>query len=446
MPTIFITSFHVLISRNILATGFLSLLSQRCRIVILVPDFKKEYFLREFGGQNIVVEGVSAELARSDIFLRQLALALTNTNDLYIKKRVQLFEEGIFLRFLIYIAPAFLLRGSRIAVLLLRTANYLFLHSKTFDPLLSKYNPDLVFSTDVQNELDVRLLSEAKNCGIKTLGMVRSWDNLTSKGILRILPDHFVVNNEVVKDHLIKYNFVNPDKISTVGIPHYDKYVSFEPILRDDFFRKFDFDKNKKLILFAPIGDRYVRQNNTDKYALEALSELDANILVRLPPMDSVNLDGFKSRGAKVFLQKTGTSSWKGGAKLNEISKEDDKELVLALRHADVVVTFQSTISVDAAVFGKPSVIVRFDSLERSGVYWDSVRRYYDYDYYAEYAKTGELKFADNSKELKKMAMDYLKNPSLNKEGVRRIVKTQAYLADGQSAKRLADVIMKHVT
>ena len=63
MRTLFITSFHAHISRNILATPVLSILKSRqdLRLVILVPDYKVSYFEENFGppasGGNVLIEG-----------------------------------------------------------------------------------------------------------------------------------------------------------------------------------------------------------------------------------------------------------------------------------------------------------------------------------------------------------------------------------------------------
>ena len=63
LQTIFITSFHGLVSR-VLACGLLEkLTADKLRVVLFVPDFKKDYFVATFGFlPNLVIEGVSREL------------------------------------------------------------------------------------------------------------------------------------------------------------------------------------------------------------------------------------------------------------------------------------------------------------------------------------------------------------------------------------------------
>ena len=455
MPkTVFITSFHTLISRNILQTGLLEMLNKNeIRAVLLVPEAKKGYFLKEFAGGNILIEGVNTALTKKDSFFRQLALASSGAKDLYIKRRAKFYEDKNFFSFAAGSFLTFLLARKKIILKSIRYSDTAFGKSANLDQLLTKYKPDLVFSTDAQNEIDVRLLQLARKRGVKTLGMVRSWDNLTSKGVLRMLPDTLAVNNEVIKEEAIRYNFMDPAAISVVGIPHYDKYLIQPEISKEEFFsalggsasggQKLGFDPQKKLILFAPIGDRYIRNNETDKYVLEILSGLDANILVRIPPMDTVNFGGFKSKKAMVAFDDPGTSSWKGGKKLNEVGREDDDRLIASLSYSDVLVTGQSTVTIDAALFHKPAIIIGFE--EKPKPYWESILRYYDYEYYKKFKETCALKFAKSPEELLEAAEKYLENPALGKETTEKIIKNYIYFVDGKSTERLSALISKLV-
>ena len=60
MKTVFVTSFHPHISRNILSTDALATVQSApdTRVVLVVPDYKKEYFASRFGGEHVIIEGV----------------------------------------------------------------------------------------------------------------------------------------------------------------------------------------------------------------------------------------------------------------------------------------------------------------------------------------------------------------------------------------------------
>lgn len=449
MKTIFITSFHPLISRNILMGGILSKLAEAHRIVLLVPAYKASYFKEHFKRSNVAVEGVPTALTVHDIFFRKMMLASTPTRDLFIKKRAEFFKDRKLFSYLATVIPAILFGRSKQYIKLLRAFDSSTADTTRFTALFDRYKPALVCSTDVQNELDIAFLRGARKRGIRTAAMVRSWDNLTSKGILRFIPDRLLVHNEIIKEEAVRLSFVNPTIISVIGIPHYDRYKQAYDALRVEtsraqrmrtaFCAAWKLDPKKKLILFAPFGDRYIRDNQTDILILETLSEFDANILVRLPPTDTVNFNGFKTRKARVQFYESGIGSWEGGKKINEISPADENELVQSLSSVDLVVTGQSTISVDAAAFGKPAVIAAFDHEPRA--YYDSVLRYFDYEYYRKLRERSLLCMARNPEELKEAVGRYLVNPAADADVRSRIMKDQLYAFDGKASQRFTELI-----
>ena len=444
MRTVFISSFHSVVARNILMTPVLNLLQKNSRIVILVPAFKKEYFVKAFASNQIEVAGIKYKLVKSDLFFRYWALVASKTRGLYIKHRSKFYQDKNFFSFLMSVLPRYLGATTRIGFWLLRFFNRLFFAKRrgVFSDLFDQKNPDLVFATDIQNELDVRLLEEAKQRGIKTIGMIRSWDNLSTKGAIRVVPDILVVNNEIIKDEAISWNFINKNKIKAVGIPHHDRYQKKPPISRAEFLKNFGFENpNRKLILFAPIGNRYIRRNTLDQKVLENLSQFDANVLVRLPPGDRVDLKEIKNSKAQIVFDKTGVNFEGEDTKSNEIGEQDDISLWYSVYFTDVVVTGQSTIALDAAVCGKGSVIIDFDAESRP--YWDSVSRYYDYEYYQNIIKAGGVTMAKSLPDLISSVKKYLADSSYNAAPRRQMILGQEYKIDGRSSERLAVVLLE---
>jgi len=446
MKNIFITSFHSIISRNILMAGVAKDLSSSVRVVLFVPEAKKKYFVEEFSGDNIVIEGVDTTLTRQDIFFRKLILAFSNTRGLYIKKRAELFKNKNYLSFLFYITPAFLFRNTKFLIKIVNFIDMMAYKKLRFQKFFKLYNPDVIFSTDLQNELDVRMIQEAKKLGVKSTGMIRSWDNITSKGLLRALPDKFAVHNEIIKKELIKYVHVSPEIIDIVGAPHHDSYVMKKTTQnRSEFFEMYDLDLNKKIILFSPIGNRYIRDNKLDALVLETLSEIDANIFVRMPPADTAELKIPANAKANIIFDHTGTHSWADGKspvslKSNEVSRADEEKLINTLAYADVVITGQSTMVIDASIFDVPSIVICFDQEKRN--YYDSVKRYYDYEYYQPILKSEGVRFAKNADELKLLAKEYLKNPEKDSDGRKKIKEDQVLFLDGESTKRLVNSVL----
>ena len=348
MRTIFVTSFHVLISRNILATDcFRRLLDDPDnRIVLFVPDYKQAYFAAAFGGARTTVVGVSIAFGRFDRIMRQFALLALDSRSMAIKRHWELLPERRYGLFALKTVCAFLLGGNALATRLLRWIDVRFGPVQRFEKHFERQRPDLLFVTDVMNELDGECMRLAKRMGIFTIGMVRSWDNLTAKGLLRSLPDQLIVHNDLLRDEAASYHRVPTERIAVTGIPHYDAYRAYRPVARAEFMRSLGLDPRGRLALVAPTGDRYIRRNVTDRTVLEALvsgrasGALPPNLqaLVRLPPTDVVNLEGFIPP-SWMKIERPGVSFRPGAVKEAELSPDDDKRLFDSLSSADVLIT-----------------------------------------------------------------------------------------------------------
>src|SRR3989344_700541 len=437
--TIFITSFHPLISRNILSTKLIAKLTDKnVRVIVLGPSKKKVFFERELAGSGAVFEGVDAVLDRRDNFLRYLALSAVNTNSLRIKRMTEMKGSGSRL--------AGVVGNGSFGYKLARFANGLLTPKNTFTALFEKYQPDLVFSADIQNEYDVRLTAEAMSKGIRALGMVRSWDNLGCKGTFRIIPEKILFNNELLRREAVKKHGVPEDKTEVIGIPHYDAYVSGARSPRDEFFKNLGLDPKKKTLLFTPNGDRYLKNNTVDRDVLDIINKnlsAEWQILVRLPPMDKVSYLDETIPNKRVVVDRPQTEY--ATLKNNEISKEADGHLADSLYWSDLVVSGPSTICIDAALFDKPIILAGFDGYE-DRPYKEGVLRFYDYDHWKPVLNSGGVPLAKNVSEFQNLLIKYAENPGLNREARGKMLLEQCQFTDGQSTERLFNLINNLLT
>lgn len=449
MQTIFITSFHPYISRNILQTDVLRILADSGdrRIVILVHEYKVRYYEAEFGRPNVIVEGVATGGGAGDargLVFKRIARAMLNTRSAQIQKRWKLASDGDIFYFLASYGVALLgtLPLTRRAARFLdaRCAPY-----AKFKPLFETHRPSLLVSTDVQNENDVRFLQAAQHFGVPTIAMVRSWDNLTShQGIVRIIPDLFLVPTEIVRREAIRYHDVPPSRITIVGIPHRDRYVHFSPReSREEFLLRLGLDPAKKLILFSPFADRYSGQTGINECVLEVLcSSVDANVIVRFVPADAVTLRAFKPSPRMVF-DRPGVVFNATTTGDRDISPQDEERLIYELFYSDLVISLASTIVIDAAFFEKPVICVAFSPQPVS--YWHGVEKFYDYDHFANVVRTGGLRLARSLEELRQWIRIYLDDPTRDRAERRKIVSEQCGQIDGQASQRLALLILQHL-
>ncbi len=447
MKTVFITCFFNLVVRNVLATAFFRVLKARkdLRLVLLVPEGKRDFFQKEFGGGNVVLEEVPfRKLSRINLFFHVWSWHLLSTRSKKIHKLVQLGKSCNYFQYFITSLIAWSGKFS-LARRLFRWLDYRLVPGGGVNDLFEKYDPVAVFASDIQDlraqeYSDTYFIREARRRGVFSVGMSRSWDSMSTKGLLRTLPDLLVVQSENIKDQAVQYHNVPADIIRVVGTPHYDFYLTGQRRPRADFFRAFGLDPAKKLVLVALSSDIWTGDSNNNPYLLEAFAGLDSQVIARFPIFGGVNLGDFKLPTNVVLDAPRHT------AKLEEafLSREDDEHLADLLYHSDVVVTGPSSIVLDAAIFGKPVVLVGFDG-EKTKPLWASLRRYYEYEHQQAVICSGELKIAKNREELVGLIRHYLANPQDGQGGRQRVAEGVCYKLDGKSGERLAEVILENL-
>ena len=442
MPTIFVTSFHPLISRNIIATEFLShLTAMGNEVVVLVPDYKRSFFEETYRRPGVRFEGVATGPgARSGWvkIAKRIAEALPDTRRAAIGRRRTLAgKRKSALVYWFFYAPLGLVGKSRRAVRWFRWLDFRLAPAGRFYPLLDRYRPALVFSTDIQNEHDVALMQDARRRGYPILGMVRSWDNLTTRA-LRFAPPHIIVHNEIIKAEAARYHGIAPDAVSVVGIPHYDRYLRGPTMGRSEFFGNIGVGLNTKLVLYFPICDYRLERNIVDPYVIGLLDKTEGiTTLVRFPPAASVDLGDFV-KPPRVVYDRPGHEFQSGRVDDRELAPEDDERLVNALAWCDVAVCGPSTAIIDAALFQKPVLLIDFyprDLPEEGRIYE------YGAEHIANILATGGARRVRSEPELVAALRQCREHPETDAAGRERIVREQCWRTDAKSCERLARIV-----
>lgn len=459
MKKIFLTAGEDIIARNILQTDFWRVFTEENKdnaIVLLVRKDKEAHFADVFAGHNVQVIGFEhLPFSRTEKILFSLARsAIKNHTNLWSKMRsYERGDSGLFVTYLKRLYT-FIFGGSDGYKKLLRFLILKTKSDKATSKLFDEYKPDVVVALSMTNfEFDVPIAKEAKRRGVKIIGMVRSWDNFSSHGLLRVVPDVLFLQNKFLKKMAFKYQAIDEKMIfdTSVGLPHYDAYKNFDEYLipKEEFFKMYNLDVSKKLIVYGAMGDFLFPHEPElvdvfEEIIGEGLVSEPAQVFFRIHPKFPNALD--KVKNAKHVLADLSPSYLDEGG---EDKKLDSKSIFInTLVYADVVISGASTIAIDATVLNKPIICIGFDGTTRESDtgYWPSVKRFYDtYTHFEALMDTGAIKLARTKEELAEQINEYIATPVVDVEKRKKVLDMFVEPFDGHAGERVAKQISKEI-
>lgn len=448
MRTILIPIFQAVEAKNILRTEVIkALLADPDVRVVCLSRFPERaaYYQKEIAHERIIYDSfagvISGPVEKIFSFLK---FHLIRTRTTKLRKELRRRDSA---NHLLYFATLFFdyLIARRSVRQFLRFFDQRFVGDCGFGAVLEKHNPDVVFLANLFDDGEIALLREAKRKNIPTVGFINSWDKLTARCSIRLLPDRMAVFNDIVKNEAGRYADMPGERIAVCGIPQYDQYVFYRPSGRDAFFKKAGLDPAKRLILYAPMGAAFSR-SDWDMidflHLLFSQNEIGekAQLLVRFQPNDYADEREIKKRPWLLYdLPGIRYGAERGGDW--DLDFKDLKHLADTLAYLSVLVGYASSMSIDAAVFGKPIININFE-LGR-GPMAKSPTQFYKTEHYQKAMQSGGIRLVHTKGELLRWLNAYLADPVLDKEGRERLVREQCFWLDGKAGERIAKVILR---
>lgn len=446
MKTILIPIFDTVVTKNILRTDVFRRLRDvpGLRIVLIPPKGKEESYTKEFGGNGVFVESSTLwHEAGWGTFFTGLFLHSIPTNFMRIRQIDWFWNTGKYMHYVGASVLRFLGHFSLWRKLLMILGNFEPI-SEDIRSLYEKWKPDVVFATTMIPSLEVSLMRLAHRDKKKVVGMVKSWDNLTSKAFLRVFPDWLIVPNIIGVEEAVRVYDFPKERIVPTGIPQYDSYVHSDFLEnKERFFKDLGLDPKKRTILYAPAGDW---MNAHDK---EILADIlgwihegkipNTQVLLRLHPAYESRTEELVG-DPNLVVERPGMRF--GGAKTYEFFDADVRHLASSIAYTDITINTASTMSIEAAVYDKPVILIGYDGKQQPA-YKQSVMRYYDREHYVPIVRSGGAWLVESPKEMLEAIEMYLKTPELHREGRKRIVDEECYRMDGQASSRITEVLLK---
>lgn len=454
MKTIFIVVTRGFIVRNILRSGVLKGLKEvGYKIVILFPERGPipQYLLDEFVADAVTVLSVKEKYPKGYSFFARITSLLTYSGSTWMYAKVgnkQKMERGFIWK---YLEAVFYYPLSKISTLkrFVRFLELKLFKAHFVQSIFDTYTPDLVFSTSIVSTFDIFFMQEASRRGIKTVSMPKGWDNI-SKLLYRFIPDAFLVQNERMRDDLVRYQDFPSKRINVVGFPQFDWYRN-NTILqtRAEFMESIGFLESDRLIFFGSEGI-WVPEDH--KIAASLVDSIDSGefeesvkLLVRPHFSDVKNrrFDFLKGHN-NVSVDSTFTFSdffmdnW-------DPSLDEIKYFTNLIYHCDVLVTTASTLTLDAAAYDKPIINLMYGGLFDAHTGKDITHTLYNTNHSKWIVETDGATFVQNREELINAIKKNLNDPGYKAESRLEMLRRLCYRVDGKVSERIVDVICQQL-
>ena len=236
----------------------------------------------------------------------------------------------------------------------LRLSERLMPISQASQDFIAQQNPDVILITSMTawRLPQIDHLRAARALGKRTGVCVFSWDHLSSKALLRQVPDRVLLWNETQKQEAVRWHGMPADRITVTGAQCYDQWFSRQPSRdRASFCNAVGLSPDRPVLLYVcsvmtpnPYESRFVQRWIEEIRRSGDPRLRDAGILVRPHPERMEEWKG-------VSLEHFGNATLYGR---NPVSPQAQDDYFDSLYHSHAVVGLVTSAFLEAAIVGRP--------------------------------------------------------------------------------------------
>ena len=310
--------------------------------------------------------------------------------------------------------------------------------------ILEEWKPDLVVSTHLSQIYARGLIAAAQDMGIPTLGNLNSWDNAW-KG-LKTRPDIVTCWSQNNRQEVCTLNAYEPDAVKVIGAPAFDPYCDpSSQWTRDELCKRLDLDPELPILVFATLGQfkQQIDETNPLEVLLRSIDDgtIQGNpqVVLRMHPWsrDTFFRPFFEHPRVRVSRYETYVPG------LGWTPTRD--EVVMAgnlLRHADVVLSPGSTMSIEPAIFDTPTIVPVFNEYMPE-IFDDYFQKTWINQHFSRLYQNDWIPVVRSGETMIAAINQALENPDWYKEGRKNIREEFLGPLDGMATQRFAEVILQ---
>jgi hypothetical protein len=237
--------------------------------------------------------------------------------------------------------------------------------SRRIDRYIRRLRPDVVLVSPVVKvgSSQVDFLKSARRLSIPAATCVASWDNLTSKGLLRFAPERVFVWNEIQRREAIELHGMPASRVVTTGAQLFDYWFEQRPRSpRGEFVRRIGLDLARPYVLFlgsSPFVTR--RMDHEVRFVTRWIETLRASDDERLREVGiAIRPHPTGRRWHEVDLGRFENVVIWPRRSARPVTPEERADFFDSLTHSAAVVGINTTAMIEAGIVGK-SVLTILD-------------------------------------------------------------------------------------
>jgi hypothetical protein len=243
--------------------------------------------------------------------------------------------------------------------------------SATIDRYIRAAAPDVVLITPLVNRASeqVEFVKSAHRLGIPAGVCVASWDNLTNKGLLRVVPERVFVWNELQRMEAVELHGIPAERVVATGAQLFDEWFERRPSgSREEFVRRIGLDPAEQYVLYV-CSNPAMTDVPESEFVLRWIEALRATgderlrrlgVVVRPHPNDAGQ---WRDLDLGVFGN---AAAWPHEGEL-PVTREARSDFFDSLAYSAAVVGLNTTAMIEGAIVGKSVLTVLAAELAQEG-------------------------------------------------------------------------------
>ncbi len=224
---------------------------------------------------------------------------------------------------------------------------------------IKNIQPSMVFVTSnlPWEAQELEYLKAAMHLGIPSVVQVASWDNLTTKSTLNVIPDAILLWNNSLKEEAEVLHGFPAEKIVVTGAATFDYIFSFEKKTeKQQFYTKAGLDGDSPYVVY--LGSSKSIAGDETAFAREFVREvkerLNVQVLIRPHPINYKSWENFHESGAVV---------WPRQGELPD-TQDTKQDFLETLYYCAAVAGVNTSALIETAILNKPCISIKTEQFK----------------------------------------------------------------------------------